>query len=65
MYKIFVLIIIILNLLYIKDSDLETYDIDSIPDNVFEAVEADSFWCLTNLLDGIQVPIILLKYNHL
>jgi len=36
------------------DSDLETYDIDSIPDNIFEAVEADSFWCLTNLLDGIQ-----------
>jgi len=36
------------------DGDLETYDLDSIPDNVFEAVEADSFWCLTNLLDGIQ-----------
>jgi len=36
------------------DGELETYNLDSIPDNVFEAVEADSFWCLTNLLDGIQ-----------
>lgn len=36
------------------DGDLETYDLSKISDDVFEAVEADSFWCLTNLLDGIQ-----------
>ncbi|KAL6879501.1 rab-GTPase-TBC domain-containing protein [Trichoderma longibrachiatum] len=41
--------------LYITDSDIETgMDPGQLPKSVLDAVEADSFWCLTKLLDGIQ-----------
>ncbi|KAJ2886043.1 GTPase-activating protein [Coemansia aciculifera] len=30
------------------------HEIDSLDDSVMDTVEADSFWCLTKLLDGIQ-----------
>ncbi|EDR11501.1 uncharacterized protein LACBIDRAFT_246710 [Laccaria bicolor S238N-H82] len=36
------------------DSDPELFDPSILPKNVLEAVEADSFWCLSRLLDGIQ-----------
>ncbi|KAK7035472.1 GTPase-activating protein [Paramarasmius palmivorus] len=36
------------------DSDPENFDPALLPTNVLEAVEADSFWCLSRLLDGIQ-----------
>ena len=36
------------------DVDPELYDIANLPQNVVEAIEADSFWCLSKLLDGIQ-----------
>jgi hypothetical protein len=40
---------------YIGDSDIETgMDPGQLPKGVLDAVEADSFWCLTKLLDGIQ-----------
>ena len=40
---------------YIADSDIETgMDPGQLPKAVLDAVEADSFWCLTKLLDGIQ-----------
>jgi len=39
--------------LYI-DSDPEFFDPALLPPNVMNAVEADSFWCLSRLLDGIQ-----------
>ncbi|KAJ1023785.1 hypothetical protein NDA18_004767 [Ustilago nuda] len=38
---------------YIR-SDPEMFDIALLPDNVLEAIEADTFWCLSKLLDGIQ-----------
>jgi hypothetical protein len=40
---------------YITDPDVE-YGMDpgQLPKPVLDAVEADSFWCLTKLLDGIQ-----------
>jgi hypothetical protein len=38
----------------ITDSDPELFDPSILPKNVLEAVEADSFWCLSRLLDGIQ-----------
>lgn len=40
---------------YITDPDVE-YGMDpgQLPRPVLDAVEADSFWCLTKLLDGIQ-----------
>lgn len=40
---------------YITDPDIETgMDPGQLPKPVLDAVEADSFWCLTKLLDGIQ-----------
>ncbi|RKF59339.1 GTPase-activating protein gyp1 [Golovinomyces cichoracearum] len=40
---------------YITDSDVESgMDPGQLPRAVLDAVEADSFWCLTKLLDGIQ-----------
>ena len=40
---------------YITDLDIESgMDPGQLPKPVLDAVEADSFWCLTKLLDGIQ-----------
>lgn len=40
---------------YITDGDIEFgMDPGQLPKPVLDAVEADSFWCLTKLLDGIQ-----------
>ncbi|CAI4212247.1 unnamed protein product [Parascedosporium putredinis] len=40
---------------YIADPNIETgMDPGQLPRAVLDAVEADSFWCLTKLLDGIQ-----------
>ena len=36
------------------DSDPEEFDPAILPKSVFDAIEADSFWCLSRLLDGIQ-----------
>ena len=36
------------------DSEPENFDPHLLPPNVLSAVEADSFWCLSRLLDGIQ-----------
>ncbi|POY74471.1 hypothetical protein BMF94_2470 [Rhodotorula taiwanensis] len=36
------------------DADPETFDVSVLPPEVLEALEADSFWCLSKLLDGIQ-----------
>jgi Rab-GTPase-TBC domain len=37
-----------------KDSDPEEFDTSKLPAHVLNAIEADSFWCLSRLLDGIQ-----------
>ncbi|KAL8913656.1 MAG: hypothetical protein Q9171_001621 [Xanthocarpia ochracea] len=40
---------------YITDSNIESgMDPGQLPKPVLDAVEADSFWCLSKLLDGIQ-----------
>jgi len=40
---------------YITDNDVSSgMDPGQLPKPVLDAVEADSFWCLTKLLDGIQ-----------
>ncbi|GAC77162.1 ypt/rab-specific GTPase-activating protein GYP1 [Moesziomyces antarcticus T-34] len=36
------------------DSDPEMFDVALLPQKVLEAIEADTFWCLSKLLDGIQ-----------
>ena len=38
----------------LADSDPEEFDTAILPDSVRMAVEADTFWCLSRLLDGIQ-----------
>ncbi|PYH47730.1 GTPase-activating protein GYP1 [Aspergillus saccharolyticus JOP 1030-1] len=41
--------------LYVTDLNVEEgMDPGQLPRSVLDAVEADSFWCLTKLLDGIQ-----------
>lgn len=40
---------------YVTDADVDSgMDPGQLPKAVLDAVEADSFWCLTKLLDGIQ-----------
>ncbi|CED84754.1 tbc1 domain family protein [Phaffia rhodozyma] len=36
------------------ETDPETFDIAQLPPHILSAIEADSFWCLSKLLDGIQ-----------
>ncbi|KAG8790088.1 GTPase-activating protein [Ceratobasidium sp. 428] len=36
------------------DADPENYDPSNLPEHILNAIEADSFWCLSRLLDGIQ-----------
>ena len=36
------------------DTDPETFELASLPQYVREALEADTFWCMSRLLDGIQ-----------
>lgn len=36
------------------ESDPEMFDVALLPEKVLEAIEADTFWCLSKLLDGIQ-----------
>ena len=36
------------------DSDPEQYDLAQLPPRALQALEADTFWCLSKLLDGIQ-----------
>ncbi|KZT10679.1 RabGAP/TBC [Laetiporus sulphureus 93-53] len=36
------------------DSDPEEFDPAILPTSVLDAIEADTFWCLSRLLDGIQ-----------
>lgn len=38
---------------YIED-DPESFDPGVLPKEIMDVVEADSFWCLTKMLDGIQ-----------
>ena len=36
------------------DKDPETYDVSRLPEDTMKMIEADSFWCLQKLLEGIQ-----------
>lgn len=38
----------------ILDTEVGTYDVSQLPREQIEIVEADSFWCVTALLDKIQ-----------
>lgn len=36
------------------DGDPELFDVAHLPVDALAAIEADTFWCLSKLLDGIQ-----------
>lgn len=35
--------------------DMENFDVAALPLETQRNIEADSFWCMSKLLDGIQV----------
>ena len=39
---------------HFPEQDMEAWDVDSLSSHDLLAVEADCFWCLSKLLDGIQ-----------
>lgn len=40
--------------MYRVATDPEDFDPGNLPPSALSAIEADSFWCLSRLLDGIQ-----------
>ncbi|CEP06884.1 hypothetical protein [Parasitella parasitica] len=52
------------------DEDPEQYDVGKLDKEILDVIEADSFWCLSKLLDGIQTTTRLHsqafrgKYRH-
>lgn len=55
MYPSLFLIINIVANAWTLEGDVERTDVDSISQETLNEVEADCFWCLSKLLDGIQV----------
>lgn len=37
------------------EEEVENFDVSSLPEEVLQNIEADSYWCMSKLLDGIQV----------
>lgn len=37
------------------EEDVENFDVTNLSQDVLQSIEADSFWCMSKLLDGIQV----------
>ncbi|KAM9311082.1 TBC1 domain family member 22A isoform 1-T1 [Gastrophryne carolinensis] len=37
-----------------EEEDVENADVSTLPEEVLRNIEADSFWCMSKLLDGIQ-----------
>ena len=44
---------------FLEDGDLENHDVSGLSQDTLDTIEADSFWCMSKLLDGIQVNLIL------
>ena len=61
----------LINICFVAGAHLDTHDVESVSPDVRDAVEADSFWCMSRLLDGIQdnytfaQPGIQTKVNQL
>ncbi|GBM07347.1 TBC1 domain family member 22B [Araneus ventricosus] len=36
------------------EADVESYDVSQLSSDALQQVEADSYWCMAKLLDGIQ-----------
>ena len=41
-------------LVCILDGDLDNWEVSALPKEQRDIIEADSFWCLSKFLDGIQ-----------
>ncbi|KAG8439881.1 hypothetical protein GDO86_005881 [Hymenochirus boettgeri] len=41
-----------------EDEEVENVDVSSLPVEVLQNIEADSYWCMNKLLDGIQIKYI-------
>ncbi|XP_021565185.1 TBC1 domain family member 22A-like [Carlito syrichta] len=39
---------------YIEAEEVDTVDVSSVPAEVLHNIEADTYWCMSKLLDGIQ-----------
>uniref|UniRef100_A0A8C9ET47 Rab-GAP TBC domain-containing protein n=1 Tax=Pavo cristatus TaxID=9049 RepID=A0A8C9ET47_PAVCR len=37
-----------------EEEEVENFDVSSLPEEVLQNIEADSYWCMSKLLDGIQ-----------
>jgi len=54
-----------------KEAEIEKFDVSVLPDEALHDMEADSYWCMSKLLDGIQdnytfaQPGIQTKVNQL
>lgn len=40
---------------------MENFDVSSLQEEALRNIEADSFWCMSKLLDGIQVSMCVRK----
>lgn len=40
--------------MFVAEESLDTYNVSLVPEEQRAVVEADSFWCMSKLLDGIQ-----------
>ena len=47
--------VVLIYFMYFLDGDLENHDVSQLPKETLDIIEADSFWCMSKLLDGIQV----------
>ena len=43
--------------LCVAEEDVENFDVTNLSQDVLRSIEADSFWCMSKLLDGIQVSL--------
>lgn len=41
----------------LAEEDVENFDVTNLSQDVLQSIEADSFWCMSKLLDGIQVSL--------
>lgn len=50
-----ILYVLFIYFMYFLDGDLENHDVSQLAKETLDIIEADSFWCMSKLLDGIQV----------
>ncbi|CAL8338972.1 unnamed protein product [Arctogadus glacialis] len=46
--------------MFVREEEVENFDVSSLREESLRNIEADSFWCMSRLLDGIQVraPVV-------